>query len=123
MRDSHGVCPRGCLREIGLVLAAEPEAFDDLLVFLLTAGLDVVKKLAAARDELEQAAAGREVLGVDIEMIRQIVNPLGEKGHLIRGAAGVSFVELIILRVDRGVWCCGTHDGRGWAQRVLAKPS
>ena len=39
-------------------LAAETEAFDDLLVFLLVTLLDVVEQLAALGDEGEESAAG-----------------------------------------------------------------
>ena len=84
-------------RSCGEGLVAESEAGDDLFVFLLRALLDEVQQLAALGNHRQQAAAGREVLFVDVEVVRQMENPLGEEGHLVRGAAGVSFVELIVF--------------------------
>jgi hypothetical protein len=48
-----------------------------------------------------------------------VEDPLGEQGHLIRGAAGVSFVELIVFFVD--FFGIG-HGRRGWIQRSPDRP-
>ena len=55
---------------------------------------------------------------MDIQVIREVENPLGEEGHLVRGAAGISFVELIVFEVDVLV----AHGGRGWIQREPDRP-
>ena len=104
--------PRG--RTAEMELAAEAQALNDLLVAILGLALDVIQVLAAHRDELEETAARREVFAVDIQVIRNVVDPLGEQGHLIGGAAGVSFVELEFFQVDGMV----THNSRGWIQHV-----
>ena len=42
-------------------------------------------------------------------MVRKVENPCGEERHLVGGASGVSFVELIGFEVD--FFCA--HMGRG----------
>lgn len=94
-------------------LVAESQPLDDLLVFLLGALLDEVQQLAALGNKGQQATARREVLLVDVQVVREVEDPPGEQGHLIRGAAGVSFVELIVFQVD----FFGAHGRRGWIQQ------
>jgi hypothetical protein len=101
------------------ILAAESEAFDDLLVFFLGTLLDVIQQLAALGNKGEESTAGGEILLVDVEVIREVEDPLGKEGHLIWGAAGVSFVELIVFQVDFfGI----AHGLRGWIQPAPGRP-
>ena len=93
-------------------LAAQAQALDDLLVAIFGLALDVIEVLAAQRDQFKQAAARREILAVDVQVIRDVVDPLGEQRDLVGGAAGVSFVELEFFQVD----CVVAHGGRGWIQ-------
>jgi hypothetical protein len=88
----------GCFCE--RVLAAESETSDDLLILFFGTLLDVIQQLTALGNEGQKATAGREVLFVDVQMVREMEDPLGEESHLVRGAAGVSFVELIVFFVD-----------------------
>ena len=104
--------------KMGLGLAAETEALDELMVFFLATGFDVVEQLAAAGDEFEKSAARREILGVEIQVVGEVEDALGEQGDLVWRAAGVSFVKLIFLGVDGGA-----HGGMGWVQQVAAGPS
>lgn len=99
-------------------LAAESEALDDLLVFFFGACLDVVEEFPALRDQLEQAAAGREILLVNVEVVREVEDALGHQGHLIGCATGVTFVKLVVFQVD----CVVAHIGRGWDQRSPGRP-
>jgi hypothetical protein len=94
------------------VLAAESETSNDLLILLFGTLLDVIQQLAALGNQGEKATAGREVLLVDVQVVRQMENPSGEQGHLIWGAAGISFVELICFEVD----FFSAHGRRGWVQ-------
>jgi hypothetical protein len=101
------------------MLAAESEAFDDLLVFFLGAFLDEIQQLTTLGNQGEESTAGGEILLVEVEVIREMEDPLGEEGHLIRGAAGVSFVELIVFQVDFfGI----AHGLRGWIQPLPGRP-
>ena len=52
-------------------------------------------------------------------MVREMEDPLGEESHLIRGAAGVSFVELIVFFVD---YFSVGQGRRGWIQRPPDRP-
>ena len=107
---------RGCSCEIRL--AAESKSSDDLLVFFLGAFLDVIQQLATLGNQGEKATAGREILFVDVQVIREMEYPLGKQGHLVRGTASVSFVELIVFFVD--FFSVG-HGRRGWIQPLLQK--
>jgi hypothetical protein len=102
-----------------LGLAAEAKSSDDLLILFFGTLLDVIQQLAALGNQGEKATAGREVLLVDVQVVRQMENPSGEERHLIRGAAGVSFVELIVFNVD--FFGIG-HGRRGWIQRLPDRP-
>lgn len=107
---------RGCLRNW---LAAETETSNELLILFLRALLDVIQQLAALGNEGQEATAGREVLLVDVQVVREMEDPLGEESHLVRGAAGVTFVELIVFFVD---FFSIAHGRRGWIQRLPGRP-
>lgn len=100
------------------VSVAESEALNDLLVFFLGAVLDEIEQLAAARNHGQKAAAGRKVLFVRVEVVGEVMNALGEQCDLIGCAAGVAFVELIILGID----FFGAHGRRGWIQSWPDRP-
>ena len=55
---------------------------------------------------------------MDVQVIREVENPLGEQSHLVWGAAGVTFVELIVFEFD----LFGAHRGRGWLKRGPERP-
>ena len=99
-------------------LATESEALDEPQVLLLRSILDVIQQLAPLGNHGEQTAAGREILLVDVQVVRQVEDPFGEEGHLVRGAAGVTFVELIVFGVDYVV-AHGIGDGPSVGQTVL----
>ena len=71
-----------------------------MLILLIGALFDVIQQLTPLGNEGQKSTAGREVLLVDVEMVREMEDPGGEQGHLVWGAAGVSFVELIVFDVD-----------------------
>ena len=80
---------------------------------------DVIKELAATGDQLGQAATRGEILVVQVQVVGQVQNSLGEQGDLVRRASGVSFVELICFGIDGG----GAHGRKGWAQlRLPGRP-
>lgn len=93
-------------------LAAQAQTLNNLLVALLALALDVIQMLAAHGNQFEQSTPGRKILAVDIQVIRNMMDPLGEQGHLVGGAAGVSFVELEFFQVD----CVFAHGSKGWFQ-------
>ena len=80
--------------------------------------LDEIEQLAAARNHGQKAAAGRKVLFVRVEVVGEVMNALSKQCDLIRCAAGVAFVELIILGID----FFGAHGRRGWIQPWPGRP-
>ena len=96
MHDGHGVT----VAVGGKGLLAEVQSGEELLVALLGIGLHVVEKLAALRDQLQESAAGRGVLLVNREVVRQVHDALGHQGDLVVGAAGVGVVDLVIREVN-----------------------
>lgn len=105
------------IRESGL--AAETEAINDLLIFLLVTLLDVVEQLATLGDEGEESAAGGVVLLVSVQVIRQAEDSLSHQGDLIRGTTGVSFVELVVFQVDFFGFAHGIRDEPSRSRTVL----
>ena len=75
-------------------LLAQIERVDQLAVGVKIGALQVVKELAAARNHAEQAAAAVMILGVDLEVIREVIDAGRKKGHLDLGRASVAFGAL-----------------------------
>ena len=72
-------------------LAAKAQALDQRLVALQVVPPQVVEESAAAAHDLEQAAARMVVLRVMLEVLRKLVDPVGEQGdlHLRRARIGL----------------------------------
>jgi len=92
-----------------VLLAAESEFSDELLVVLIALALDVIKELAALGNHFQESAAGCEVFLVDEKVLREFKDPLGEKCHLVSCAAGVFFVLLVRREVDFLSFCFYAH--------------
>jgi hypothetical protein len=79
-----------------LILSAQAELIDYLVILLDIAPLEVIKQLAPPRDHLEQADARIIVLFMDLEMLGQLVDPLREQRYLHLRRTGVRRVRLVI---------------------------
>src|SRR5262245_1010856 len=66
-------------------LLAQSEPLDQSRVTLGALVLQVFEQPPAARDELQETAPGVMVLGVGLEMLGQIGDPVGQKGDLDLG--------------------------------------
>ena len=75
-------------------LAAKAELRDEVLVLRLVLALEVVEELAAVVDLAEQAVAGRMVLLVGLQVLRERLDLLGEKRDLHFGRARVAIMAL-----------------------------
>src|SRR5690606_21965798 len=71
-------------------LAAKAELLDQRAVAVLVLLLDVVEKRTALRHELQETTTGMVVLRVGLEVLGQIVDPLGQNGDLHLGGAGIA---------------------------------
>src|SRR6476660_8953560 len=88
MRQDPGLCRGPGLRR----LAAESESSDDDAVARAVLLHQVGEKAAALADELEEAAARMVVLGKTLEMLGQLLDPLGQERDLDFRRAGVTFL-------------------------------
>ena len=57
----------------------------------------IVEQTAALADHLEQTAAAVVVVLVDLEMLVEMVDALGQNGDLHLGRAGIGFVDTVGL--------------------------
>ena len=80
-----------------LELVPEPQFLDDLPVSVDIRSLQVVQETATTSDHLEESTTTMVVLLVGAEVVRQIVDPLGEQGDLNAGRATVGLVRPIFL--------------------------
>ena len=76
---------------------AEPELIDELTVSPQIGPLHIVEEPTAPADHLQQTAAAVIVLLVGTEMIRQIVDSLGEKRYLDPSGARIPLVRPVLF--------------------------
>ena len=56
--------------------------------------MEVIQQTTALPDHFQQAASGAVVFDVLLQMLGQVINPLGQKGDLHVGGTRVPFVKL-----------------------------
>src|SRR5215813_8860630 len=78
-------------------LLTNAEGIDETAVTVDALGLQIVEKTAALADELEQPAARVMVLGVHLEMLGQVRDPLRQERDLDLGRAGIALVLCELL--------------------------
>jgi hypothetical protein len=93
-----------------ILLAAETEALEELLVALVGGQLEVVKQLATTCDHLKEAATCGVIFLMLAKVLRQIVDSLRQEGHLDVGAAGVFFVDLEGGGIGGGSFAHGSFE-------------
>src|SRR4029453_16862343 len=74
-------------------LLTDSEPLDELVVALRVLALQVIEQTAAAADELHETAAGVMILGVRLEVIGQISNPVRQQRDLDLGRSRVGVVS------------------------------
>lgn len=72
-------------REKCSVLLTEIEGFNQGAVSIEVGALEVVKQLAAAGDHTEKATTGVVILGVNLEVVRKVVDAGGERATCTSG--------------------------------------
>jgi predicted Rdx family selenoprotein len=86
--DAFGITPREIL------LAAQIQALEQLLVTFCSGQLQVVQQLATTCDHLKKAATRGVILHMHAQVLGEIVDSPGQEGHLDVGAAGILVVDL-----------------------------
>jgi hypothetical protein len=77
-----------------LWLLSEVEGLDQVAIPLDIVIPEIVEEPPPLADEHEEPAPGMVVLLVDLEMIGEVVDPLGQDGHLDIRRAGIGLVPL-----------------------------
>ena len=78
-------------------LLADSELPDDVAVTVRSVRLQVIQKSAAPAHHHEQTAAGREVLFVGLEMLRQFIDATAQDRNLNFGAACIAVMRTILI--------------------------
>ena len=89
---------RWCLR----CLVSQTELCDELAVYVEICALEVIQVPAPLPNEFQQPKATMMVLLVGAEVLGQVVDALGEDGHLYCGRTGIGLV-LRVLPAGRGL--------------------
>lgn len=98
--EPHQRCLSAQLRVTSL--PTETVGGDDRSVPLHVVVPDVVEEATTATYQLEQATTAVVVLLVDLEVLVEVVDPLGQQRNLHLGRAGVGVVKTV-LRDDAGL--------------------
>ena len=80
-------------------LSTNAELRDERSVPLDVVAPEVVEHATAAADEHQQPALRVKVLLVDLHVLRQVTDALGEERDLHLGRAGVGVVQLVALLI------------------------
>src|SRR3970040_964739 len=78
-------------------LFAKAQTVEERGIALHVVLFQVIQQATPVPDELQQSAAGRVVLGMGLEMFRQVCDPLGDEGDLNFWGTGVRILLLEIL--------------------------
>jgi hypothetical protein len=75
-------------------LSPEPERLNDAAVSLDILGLHVVQESSAPPDQHQKSSAGMMILFMNLEMLGQIFNAMGQQSDLNLRRSGIAFVKL-----------------------------
>jgi hypothetical protein len=78
-------------------LLADPELPNHIPVTVRGVRLQVIQKTTATAHHHEQSAAGRKVLFVGLEMLRQLIDATTQDRNLNFGAAGIAVMRTILI--------------------------
>src|SRR5262245_637877 len=93
--ESRGSRGNTRLRKRTGALLADVQPLDQVRVALGVFGFEVVEQPAAPADEHQQPATRVVILGVRLEMFRQVIDALAENRDLYFGGSGVCVVGLV----------------------------
>jgi hypothetical protein len=78
-------------------LSAQTQALDELFVSLFVRSPEVIQKAPTPAHHHNQATARAMVPDMTLEVIGQILDALGQQGHLHLRGSGIPFVKFIFL--------------------------
>ena len=87
-----------CTQTGDSVLFAQVERVDQLLIAIGFRFAQIIEQTSALRDHLKQAAARRMIFPVSLEVLRQMLDPAGQKCDLHICAARIFIVQLELLK-------------------------
>jgi hypothetical protein len=96
---------------LSLVLATDSQALDDLLVAVCVATLQIVQEAAAPIHHHQQAAPGRVIFLVELEMLRQLRDSLAQYGDLYFGRTAIFRVYPVLFNDRRFFYATQGHLG------------
>src|SRR5262245_52504108 len=103
-------------------LLADAQLLDESLVPLAVLALQELEQARAAADHHQQPAARREVLLVDLQVLREVIDLLRDERDLDLGAAGVLVVRAIGADERLPLVLRDRHDRVSFTPRLPAGP-
>src|ERR1041385_3122165 len=103
-------------------LLPKAQLLDDDLVAVERVLFQVLQQGATLVDQLEHAPAAGVVLHVRLEMLAQLVDALGQQGHLDLGRAGVAVVHGVLLDEFRLLVLQQSHFTSSWGAPAALDP-
>jgi len=79
-----------------ILLAPQAQLGDEASIPIRILTTQIVEKPSTPTDHQEQTATTVMIMPVVTEMPRQMVDPLGEEGHLYLGRAGVALMSAVL---------------------------
>jgi len=89
-------------------LPAQLELLGKLVVTIRVCIVEIIQETTALSDHLEQATTGAVILLVDLQVLGQLVDALGQERNLNVGRTGVFFMQAHVF--DRGFFVCFCHE-------------
>ena len=87
-------------------LVADPKRRDDSLVSIRILFVEVVQETTALVDQRNESTSGRKVLGMDLQVGRQVVDAFRHAGNLVFWTASVTLVSSM-FEAEGGDASCG----------------
>jgi hypothetical protein len=75
------------------LLPSQTQLFDEGPVTFDVFAFQVIQEAPALTHQLDQTPPGVMVLGVDLEVVREVIDPLAQDSHLHLGGAGVHVMQ------------------------------
>jgi hypothetical protein len=107
---------------VGSALFAQVQFVDQFFVTIGFSLAQIIEQTPAMRDHLKQAASGRMIFPVGLQVLSQMLDPAGEKCDLHIRAAGIFFMQLELLEIPRLVALCHNEGANVDEDRTLATP-